>query len=208
MATVEQQILSVLELRLSRLTARSVLRRATASLGVSPNRLEPSHVPALTCHVEQGIRLFADREYQEHLIEKLRGLVPAHLRTGRLVELEAESDIVQVRVEARDVALQFGANTFTQQRIVTAASELARNIVLYAGSGTIELGACVPPATGVRVVARDAGPGIANVDRVLSGQYRSKTGLGRGLLAVRRVADAFDLKTGSTGTVVRAEFLT
>jgi serine/threonine-protein kinase RsbT len=73
----------------------------------------------------------------------------------------------------------------------------------YAGGGVVEIEALVAPRAGVSVVARDEGPGIADLGHVLSGAYRSRTGLGKGLLGCKRIMDAFEVDTGAgRGTTV------
>jgi serine/threonine-protein kinase RsbT len=89
--------------------------------------------------------------------------------------------------------------------VATIVSELARNIFMYTDGGTIDL---VPTAEGpprLLVRAVDRGRGIAHLDEVMSGRYRSKTGLGAGLLGTKRLVDRFEIETGPTGTRVEAE---
>jgi len=130
--------------------------------------------------------------------------------TARRFEVErlaiaSEIDVSRVRVRAHEIARALGAGSLAAQRVATATSELARNIVAYAGSGWIEI---LTPA-GRRVItlrAIDRGPGIADLALVLSGRYRSSTGLGRGLSGVKRLASRFDVATGPSGTTAEAEF--
>jgi serine/threonine-protein kinase RsbT len=90
--------------------------------------------------------------------------------------------------------------------VTTIVSELARNIVSYTAGGKIEL-VWKQEREQQRIVicATDRGPGIANLAHVLSGEYRSKTGLGRGLVGTKRLADSFDIATSSKGTHILAE---
>jgi serine/threonine-protein kinase RsbT len=84
---------------------------------------------------------------------------------------------------------------------MTAISEVARNIVLYAGQGQIEIATV---KRGIEIVARDRGPGIANLDQVLAGNYKSRMGMGLGLRGVKKIADQFDIQTApGRGTTVR-----
>jgi serine/threonine-protein kinase RsbT len=89
--------------------------------------------------------------------------------------------------------------------VATVVSELARNIVSYTQGGTIELILTSDGQPRILVRATDSGNGIANLDEVLSGRYRSTTGLGRGLLGVKRLADRFNIRTSKSGTQVEAE---
>ena len=85
---------------------------------------------------------------------------------------------------------------------MTAVSELARNIVLYAGEGQIELKLLTSPQ-GLSVVARDHGPGIANLEQIMAGDYKSRLGMGLGLRGVKRIADRFEIQTApGQGTTV------
>ncbi len=93
-----------------------------------------------------------------------------------------------------------------QTRLMTAVSELARNIIQYAGEGQLDLTPTSTPP-GVEIVAKDRGPGIPNLDRIMAGNYRSRLGMGLGLRGVKRLAERFDVRTGAgQGTVVSALF--
>ena len=73
--------------------------------------------------------------------------------------------------------------------------ELARNIFHYAKTGTISLKKLGAPRPGLEIVAIDQGPGIRDVKHVMSGSYRSTTGMGKGLLGARRLVDVFEIDT-------------
>ena len=90
------------------------------------------------------------------------------------------------------------------QKCITIVSELARNIVSYTPGGSLEI-EIDDPTKRLRIRARDRGRGIKNLDEILRGEYQSKTGLGKGILGVKRLADGFDIKTGASGTEIRAE---
>jgi serine/threonine-protein kinase RsbT len=80
-------------------------------------------------------------------------------------------------------------------------SELARNIVSYTSGGTIELTPSQsPPSMTIRAV--DQGTGIKNLDSIMGGSYRSKTGLGLGLSGSKRLATQFEIDTGPSGTTI------
>ena len=90
--------------------------------------------------------------------------------------------------------------------MTTAISELARNIVQYAGGGEIVLSSSPGgQRCFVQVVASDRGPGIANLDAIFSGEYQSRTGMGKGLSGTRELVDDFEVETSnSTGTKITA----
>lgn len=122
--------------------------------------------------------------------------------------IAGEDDIVAARGAAREVArvLQFGS--VDQSRIATAVSELARNVVRYAtdGRGTVIIRALPGPdgtRTGIEIVVRDSGPGIADIDQALSSGFTSGSGLGMGLPGAKRLMDelAIDSALGQGTTV-------
>ncbi|NUP08704.1 MAG: anti-sigma regulatory factor [Polyangiaceae bacterium] len=121
--------------------------------------------------------------------------------SSTIVAVKVEQDVVRVRNEARELAVALGFSLTGRTRLATAVSELARNIVQYAGEGEIELKAVIP--SGLEVTARDRGPGILNLDEIMTGNYRSKLGMGLGLRGVKQLADAFEVNTGAgKGTTV------
>jgi signal transduction histidine kinase/CheY-like chemotaxis protein len=119
------------------------------------------------------------------------------------VSIEQERDVVVGRQRARRLAELLGFDAQDQTRIATAVSEIARNAFGYAGGGRIEFdveGESRPQIFRVRVI--DSGRGIGHVQRVLSGEYRSASGLGLGMLGSKRLMDAFDVESSSRGTTV------
>lgn len=121
------------------------------------------------------------------------------------VELRLERDIVVVRQRAREIAAHAGFDHLEQTRISTAASEIARNALKYAGGGNIEFRfeSTADGRQSLRIVISDRGPGISDLPAILDGHYQSKTGLGRGILAARKLMDYFDIRSESgKGTTV------
>jgi len=159
-------------------------------------------------HMERGLALFLPPSKRDAALAELRGVLDrdemAAMETV-VFEILLESDITKVRAEARRIVELRGANGFTVQKVVTIVSELARNMVSYAGGGIMTLGPIPPPGKGIVIHAKDTGTGIPNVALVMSGTYRSRTGLGRGLLGCKRLADKFSLASDKTGTRVEAE---
>ncbi|OBV38904.1 ATP-binding protein [Janthinobacterium psychrotolerans] len=105
-----------------------------------------------------------------------------------------ELDVVGARQRARQIAALCGFGVQDQVRIATAVSELARNVYNYAGSGKIHFaidGSTAPQVFSIRI--EDRGPGIAQLDRILAGQYQSQTGMGLGILGARRLMDRFEI---------------
>ncbi len=125
------------------------------------------------------------------------------MRTTLLtVEVRSEPDVVLARQRARLLAelLDFGPQD--QSRIATAVSELGRNAYQYAGGGRVQFIVDLPEPTMLLVQVTDRGPGIADVNDVLSGQYRSDTGMGIGLRGAKRLMDRFRIESSKAGTVV------
>lgn len=119
------------------------------------------------------------------------------------ISVEEELDIVTARRAGRELSRSLGFNIVDQTRITTAISELARNIVLYAGCGTVTLRKINNPP-GIEIIAQDYGHGIPNVEQAMKDGFSTSNGLGAGLPGVRRLMDDFELKTDpGKGTVVR-----
>lgn len=111
--------------------------------------------------------------------------------------------MVGARQRAREISALLGFEAQDQARIATAVSEIARNAFRYAGGGEVEFaleGERAPQLLSIQV--KDTGPGIAQLDTVLAGQYRSATGMGLGIMGARRLMDHCAIRTGSGGTTV------
>ncbi len=107
------------------------------------------------------------------------------------IELRRDEDVVLARQRARQIAEHLGLDRHDQARLATAVSEIARNAVQYAGGGWVQFELGGEARTSIVVRVADSGPGIPHLDRVLSGQYQSTTGLGLGILGARRLTDGF-----------------
>jgi signal transduction histidine kinase/CheY-like chemotaxis protein len=119
------------------------------------------------------------------------------------VVIAREQDVVLARQRARQVASALGFDITEQTRISTAVSEIARNAYAYAGGGRVLFAIEGKQAPQVlTVVITDKGPGIARLDEVLSGSYRSETGMGLGIVGARRLMDYFTVDSSASGTTV------
>jgi serine/threonine-protein kinase RsbT len=119
------------------------------------------------------------------------------------LDIVSDADVVRVRQAVRTLALKAALSIVDQTKIVTAASELARNTLIHGGGGFARLELVRErERTGVRAVFVDSGPGIANVELAMSGGNSTAGGLGLGLSGSRRLVDAFDLETAAGGTRV------
>ena len=113
-------------------------------------------------------------------------------------------DVVSIRQVVRQRAIELGFNLVDQTKIVTAASELARNTVQYGGGGLVTIEEVERPGRrGLRLVFEDKGPGIADVQVALRDGYTTGGGLGLGLGGARRLANEFEIESQpGRGTVV------
>src|SRR5882757_9142835 len=121
-----------------------------------------------------------------------------------VVPIRSREDIVRVRKAARENAVAQGFSLVDQTKLVTAASELARNTLDYGGGGEVEITRLSePPRRGVRLVFADKGPGIADIELALKDGYTSGSGLGLGLSGARRLCNEFAIvSTPGKGTMV------
>lgn len=122
------------------------------------------------------------------------------------IQIEKELDIVGARQIGRDIAKEIGFGTVGQARIATAVSELARNIYLYAKSGSITFEIIEHPGKkGIYVIAKDSGPGISDIGEVMKDGFTTSGGLGAGLPGVKRLMDEFEIESEeSKGTIIKA----
>ena len=114
------------------------------------------------------------------------------------IKVATEADVYVVAHQVKAMARQMGFNQADQTRLETVTSELARNIVLYAGEGVME----VQPVTqgqrrGLRIQALDHGPGIADIVQAMQNGYTTSGGLGAGLGGARRMMDEFHIESAS-----------
>ena len=121
--------------------------------------------------------------------------------------LHSEQDIVHCRQAAKRLAAALEWPALEQIRLATAVSELARNIHQYAGSGHFDFALLRGEdqrLRGLEVRAVDQGPGIAEMEAIRAGSYRSSTGMGIGLRGAQRLFDDFDIQTSPAGTCITA----
>jgi serine/threonine-protein kinase RsbT len=125
------------------------------------------------------------------------------------IAIESDADVVTARQRARQLAIGLEMPTTDQTLLATAISEVARNITAYAQRGEVTLELIRDPAgrRGIRVVAHDEGPGIADLERALTDGYTTGGGLGLGLPGARRLVDEFEIETapgeGTTVTLIK-----
>jgi serine/threonine-protein kinase RsbT len=127
--------------------------------------------------------------------------------SSEIVPLATEPDIVAVRRRVREVAAQLGFTLVDQTKVVTAASELARNTLIYGLGGTMELTTLNGPRVGLRLTFEDKGPGISDITLALRDGFTTGSGLGLGLGGAKRLVNEFDIVSrpgeGTKVTVIR-----
>ncbi len=112
------------------------------------------------------------------------------------ITVASDQDVVRVRQLVRTVAVSVKLSLVDQTKLVTAASELARNTLVYGGGGTVEVTRVRNDRrAGIRIVFADEGPGIPDLDLALTDGYTTGGGLGLGLSGARRLVDEFDITT-------------
>ncbi len=108
--------------------------------------------------------------------------------------LRTSEDIVQMRRSTRSWMVEHGFSLVDQTKMVTAASELARNAIDYGGGGSARLELLTDQGrVGIRAVIQDHGPGIANLAQAMTDGYTSGQGLGLGLPGSKRLVDDFEI---------------
>lgn len=113
-----------------------------------------------------------------------------------ILPIRSDEDVVRVRQRVRESALAIGFSLVDQTKLVTAASELARNVLEHGGGGDVH----IAPATegvrrGVRLTFVDEGPGIADIDRALTDGFSTAGGLGLGLGGAKRLVNEFSIQS-------------
>ena len=123
------------------------------------------------------------------------------------VPVASEQDVVAVRRRVRETAAKLGLTLVDQTKIVTAASELARNTLTHGGGGFMQLESLNGPRLGIRLTFSDTGPGIPDVQLALRDGFTTGNGLGLGLGGAKRLVNEFDIQSargrGTKVTVVR-----
>lgn len=134
---------------------------------------------------------------------------PMTVTRSDTLQIRTSDDVVRVRQEVRLRAVDIGLSLVDQTKIVTAASELARNTLEYGGGGDVLI-ECVQDGVrkGLRLTFTDQGPGIPDIDLALTDGYTSGGGLGLGLSGARRLSNDFriDSKPGEGTQVMIARW--
>jgi serine/threonine-protein kinase RsbT len=125
-----------------------------------------------------------------------------------MIGLRSMDDMIKARQLVRECAIFQGLSLVDQTKIVTAASELARNTLIHGGGGEMRLQALNDgPRRGVKVIFADRGPGIPNIELAMKDGYTTRGGLGLGLSGSKRLVNEFSIESqpgkGTTVSIVR-----
>lgn len=225
MKTVEKEIGAILSGTISSITQRSIFNRLGGLATTPVIQLTASDRATIMQELENSIRLFARSNSAQLIAACAKALnpssgsvlgsaaapQPAVVVAPKKLAIEQEKDIATARLEAWSEAVRIGLSKFSSVKVATAVSELARNIVFYAGKGTVELRSLKDErgVAGLQIIASDEGPGIppAKLEEIWAGTYKSQRGMGKGLVAVKKLVDDFQLDTRpGVGTTVTCVF--
>ncbi len=230
MKTVEKEIGSILSGTISSITQRSIFNRLGGLATTPVQQLSASDRATIMQELESSVRLFARSNSSQLIASCAKALSPGPGNgpggamagagggaaatvpmTPKKFSIEQEKDIATARLEAWSEAVRIGLSKFASVKVATAVSELARNIVFYAGKGAVELRSVKDDRgiLGLQIIASDQGPGIppAKLEEIWAGTYKSQRGMGKGLVAVKKLVDDFQLDTRpGVGTTVTCVF--
>jgi serine/threonine-protein kinase RsbT len=113
--------------------------------------------------------------------------------SSETVSVASEPDVVAVRRKVREASTKLGFSLVDQTKIVTAASELARNTIIHGAGGKMNLETLNGPRTGLRLTFEDNGPGISDVELALRDGFTTGSGLGLGLGGAKRLVNDFEI---------------
>ena len=202
----DERILAALGKYVSRITARSLLESARRDVQQGELNGAEGGYKRLVEKLTTGIKLFTHNVLAPALTSELLSLqVTPETGSGPIqISVKRESDIAHLREAARKLCTDLGVRQMTLQKVATIVSELSRNMLSYASGGQMELTVEGSERRSIVIRATDAGAGIANLAEILGGKYRSRTGLGLGILGVKRLATDFRIDTGPRGTTIEA----
>lgn len=201
MVGLERRLLEVLARHMSAIVARSTLQLSASRCHVDLHSLRPGDREPLAAQIINACHIFVQSRSDRTALQSELCTVLELADEGRLtresacIRVEQAFDVMLARDTGRDFSAALGFSLGYQNRVATAISELARNIVQYAGCGEITLRRLPNDRSGIEIRAVDRGPGIPHLESVLSGTYRSKTGMGMGLLGTKRLMDEFEIDT-------------
>lgn len=199
----DRALLAVLGRYVSPTRAQSILVRARREQpGMLPRQTSATQ---LLARLAEGLRMFVGEADTRAAVAELTRLGSNRKVDAIELEIRVESDIARARLAARDLCQALGTSPLVVQKLATIVSELARNIISYAGTGHLTIRQCSGGRRCVHVEATDQGRGIGNLEEILAGKYKSRSGLGLGILGTKRLADQFKIESSPAGTRVEVE---
>ena len=217
--TTTDAVMTVLNDYLGTIVSRSIAHTAANSCALEGTHIPASQSSAYLAALNAGVQAFvADPALAEECRSRLRATMgaadpmpTAEAPSQQTVQILQEYDVVTARNHVKTLCDQLGFSIAEQVKIATAVSELARNIVFYAGKGAIELRSVRDDrgSTNLQITAIDQGPGIdaKKLQEIWGGTYKSQRGMGKGLVAVKKLVDEFNLDTApGRGTTVMCVF--
>jgi serine/threonine-protein kinase RsbT len=130
------------------------------------------------------------------------------MTANKTLPIRSSEDVVRIRSEVRNASIAAGFSLVDQTKFVTAASELARNMVIYGAGGEMQIELLESAGRrGVRLAFIDQGPGIPDIDQAMKDGFTTGTGLGLGLGGARRLVNEFTIESklghGTRVTIAR-----
>jgi len=209
LTAVEQKLIDELKDVVGTILAKSIVTLGVARSKIDVARARPGDEQRLREELRKGLQLFVkESDRRSRCLERLDAVLASFepsppAEQAILIELLSESDIVKARGAGRDMCRDLGFTGAIQIKVATAISELARNVIQYAGAGRIKLGTITGQRHGIEVIIQDEGPGIAEIDQIMRGEFTSKSGMGIGIVGTRNLMDDFDVQTApGKGTVI------
>jgi len=202
---VREAVAETLASVMTPLLVRSIVTTLPSSAEAEVGSLDMVAGYDLLRYVADGARIFSGPpsvDLLANLHDQIGGRQPFR-PTKQVLTVASDHDVIAAQDAARRLIRALFKPTDCV-RVITAVSELARNIYMYAGTGEVRLGVSEADRTiTFQVVAADHGPGITRLEEILAGTYRSKSGLGRGLLGAKTLLEELDIQTGAQGTTIK-----
>ena len=178
-------------------------------VSVETTNVRPGDERRLLDELRKGLQLFVkDEDQRRKCVSAVEGVLsrvePTATSASHIeIDLASESDIVRARGAGRNLCRDLGFTGAMQIKVATAISELARNVIQYAGTGRVKIGSLAGQRSGIEVVVQDEGPGIGDIEQIMRGEFSSKSGMGIGMVGTKNLMDDFDVDTApGKGTVV------
>jgi serine/threonine-protein kinase RsbT len=200
LTSIRRQLEQCFSKHLSPITASTVVQLVAKKLGLSLEELDGVCSSALLPVIDHLLSLYLGADDKDRALSDVRQTLrgqegAAATPVAFSVIINSEADVTIVRGTALQLALRIGFDKPDSVKVSTVVSELARNILQHARTGVIELRALTSPRLALQVTATDEGPGIPNLDQIMAGRYRSRTGMGLGLVGSKRLMDVFSITT-------------